>query len=153
MSIKQRFKYLLKVHNFSQKDFAEQSGYGISAIKMYLTGRTKVPKVDLCEAVKTVFPHVNLNWFIMGEEPKWVSEPPYGVDPEWAGPGQVSEGATSSEAKLLAESTPQELAQAESIVMKLLLRELKRMREDMQDDDPELARKYGLDELLDDILE
>jgi transcriptional regulator with XRE-family HTH domain len=153
MSIKQRFKYLLKVHNFSQKDFAEESGYGISAIKMYLTGRTKVPKVDLCEAVKKVFPHVNLNWFIMGEEPKWVSPPPFNVDPDWSATGNAVENIPAHEAKLLEESSAKEIAQAESIVMKLLLRELKRMRQDMKTKNPELIEEYGLDELLDDILE
>ena len=152
MSVKERFMWLLDAHEISREKFGRQAGYNPNTITSFVSGKTKYPRQDFFEAVKKVFPYVNLNWFIVGEGEKWVSAPPEGIDPEWSGPGQVAEEATSYKTKLLADSTPQEVAQAESIVMKLLLRELKRMREDMQEDDPELARKYGLDELLDDIL-
>lgn len=149
MSVKQRFKYLLDIHGISQKDFAEKGDYGINAVKMFLLGRTKIPKIDLCEAVKKVFPYVNLNWFIVGEGPKWVSPPPPGVDPEWDASGGTV--AQKVEAQILADSSPQEVAQAESLVTKLLLREIKRMRDDMKDSNPGLVDKYGLDELLEDV--
>ena len=55
------------------------------------------------------------------------------------------------EAQILADSSPQEVAQAESLVTKLLLREIKRMRDDMKDSNPGLVDKYGLDELLEDV--
>lgn len=147
--------WLLEAHKISRESFGRQADYNPNTITAFVNGKTKSPRQDFFEAVKKVFPYVNLNWFIVGEGEKWVSAPPGGIDPEWSGPGQVAEKAMSYdyESKLLADSTPQEVAQAESIVMKLLLRELKRMRDDMKEDNPELARKYGLDELLDDILE
>uniref|UniRef100_UPI0024A7BD29 hypothetical protein n=1 Tax=Phaeodactylibacter xiamenensis TaxID=1524460 RepID=UPI0024A7BD29 len=89
------------------------------------------------------------NWFIVGEGPKWVSPPPPGVDPEWDAAGGTV--AQKVEAQILADSSPQEVAQAESLVTKLLLREIKRMRDDMKDSNPGLVDKYGLDELLEDV--
>lgn len=151
MSVKERFVWLLDSHEISREKFGRQAGYNPNTITSFVSGKTKYPRQDFFEAVKKVFPYVNLNWFIVGEGEKWVSAPPEGIDPEWAGPGKIEEGATPSEKKLLAESTPQELAQAESLVTKLLLREIKRMRDDMKDSNPGLVDKYGLDELLEDV--
>jgi transcriptional regulator with XRE-family HTH domain len=149
MSVRERFIELLEMHEMQQTTFAEKSGYGLSALKMFLNGRTKFPRLDFCLAIKNVFPYLSLDWLIIGEGPKWVSPPPPGVDPEWDAAGGTV--AQKVEAQILADSSPQEVAQAESLVTKLLLREIKRMRDDMKDSNPGLVDKYGLDELLEDV--
>ncbi len=153
MSVLERFRWLLNAKKITLKEFAQKSGFGESALKAFNTGRTEYPRLDFCFAVKKVFPYVSLDWLVMGEGEKWISAPPEWMDPDWSATGNTAENIPAHEAKLLEESSAKEIAQAESIVMKLLLRELKRMRQDMKTKNPELIEEYGLDELLDDILE
>lgn len=76
---------------------------------MFLFGWMKVFKIDFCEVVKKVFLYVNLNWFIMGEELKWVSLFFFNVDLDWFVIGNVVENILVYEVKFLEESSVKEI--------------------------------------------
>ena len=74
MSVRERFIQLLEEKKFSQAQFSKASGYTANAVNKFLTGRTTSPKQDFFEAVKKAWPDVNLDWLIIGEEPKYIKK-------------------------------------------------------------------------------
>ena len=74
MSVRDRFIELLEEKYFSQARFCKVTGYTTNALTKFITGRTQYPKQDFFEAVKMAWPDVNLNWLIIGEEPKYIKK-------------------------------------------------------------------------------
>lgn len=74
MSVRERFKELLFDKKISQTDFCNMTGYSMTTLSRYLQEHTKYAKEDFFEAIKKTWSEVNLNWLIMGEEPKYIKK-------------------------------------------------------------------------------
>ena len=60
-----RLKQFLAAENITQAQFASTIGVGKSNISHVLSGRNK-PGYDFIRAIMAGYPHLNINWLIMG---------------------------------------------------------------------------------------
>jgi transcriptional regulator with XRE-family HTH domain len=67
MPLSERIKEFLDEKEISQKDFCDKTGYNDRTFSNVLTGRTKVPKIDLVEAFIRFYPEVDIRWLILGD--------------------------------------------------------------------------------------
>lgn len=65
--LSERIKDFLQEKNITQKDFCDVTGYNDRNLSNILTGRTKVPKIDLIAAFIKFYPEVDVRWLVLGE--------------------------------------------------------------------------------------
>lgn len=75
MSIESRFKTLLSDNKLTASAMADLIGVQASTLSHILGGRNK-PSVDILIKLKTAFPDLDLDWFLMGEKTKPVHTNP-----------------------------------------------------------------------------
>ena len=66
MSIQNRIKMVIKMHNLTASAFADKIGVQRSSVSHILTGRNN-PSLDFIEKTLINFPRVNADWLIMGK--------------------------------------------------------------------------------------
>lgn len=66
MSIQNRIKLVIKMHNLTASAFADKIGVQRSSVSHILTGRNN-PSLDFIEKTLINFPRVNADWLIMGK--------------------------------------------------------------------------------------
>ena len=66
MSIQDRIKMVIKMHNLSSSAFADKIGVQRSSVSHILTGRNN-PSLDFIEKTLKNFPRVNADWLILGK--------------------------------------------------------------------------------------
>ncbi len=67
MKVNERLILLLQTEGIKQTDFSKKTGYPRTNLNNFLNGVTKMPKVDLIEAILIFFPHWNIRWILLGE--------------------------------------------------------------------------------------
>ena len=66
MSIQDRIKMVIKMHNLTSSAFADKIGVQRSSVSHILTGRNN-PSLDFIEKTLKNFPRVNADWLILGK--------------------------------------------------------------------------------------
>ena len=67
MSLPERLKMIMKMHNLTASSFADRIGVQRSSISHIMSGRNK-PSLDFIEKTLTSFPKVNAGWLITGKQ-------------------------------------------------------------------------------------
>lgn len=129
MSLRERVKFLLQQTKLSQADFENRSGYSRAVMSNFLTGKTDKPRIDLLEAMKQVFPNLNLNWLITGKGDIWDGPAPNGL--EHIKPPQSPTDSPNLE-----------------LLNALLIQKLEAVARHLQQNDPEAYKQLRLDELI-----
>lgn len=145
MTVRERFVSLLEFYSMQQTEFADKSGYGLSALKMFLNGRTKHPRLDFCLAVKKVFPNLSLDWLLLGEEPQWRDA----MEKSNYDQNKLSK-AEEEQLKYEEQKLDQELRQLR-LNNRLMVQTIRRVTEELDQNNPELVKKIKLWELLEDL--
>lgn len=128
MSVNQRVKEFLESEALSQKEFCQKTGYSENNLSNFLTGKTKLPRIDLLEAIAIHFPHVNLKWILTGE-------------------GEMSENRAVSGTKAPPKKEEFSIKEKE-ILYQLLLSKVKEMAREIERNNPEKYYALDLDKLL-----
>jgi len=68
-TIKDRIAHIMRVNNLTAAQLADQLDVQRSGISHLLSGRNK-PSLDFIMKLKENFPEFNLDWIILGKEPK-----------------------------------------------------------------------------------
>jgi transcriptional regulator with XRE-family HTH domain len=80
MSIQNRIKIIMQMHNLNASAFADKIGVQRSSLSHILSGRNN-PSLDFIEKTLLNFPRVDGEWLITGQQKKEKSIPPRKVDP------------------------------------------------------------------------
>lgn len=67
MTISDRFTLFLREKGISQKEFSEKTGYLRQSLSKFITGTTKLPKIDLIIGLMIHYPELNIRWLLLGE--------------------------------------------------------------------------------------
>ena len=79
MSIQNRIKIIMQMHNLNASAFADKIGVQRSSLSHILSGRNN-PSLDFIEKTLLNFPRVDGEWLITGQQKKEKSIPPRKVD-------------------------------------------------------------------------
>lgn len=67
MTIQDRLKMIIKMHNLTASSFADKIGVQRSSLSHIMAGRNK-PSMDFIEKTLKSFPRVNANWLLTGKQ-------------------------------------------------------------------------------------
>ena len=98
-----RLKQFLAAENITQAQFASTIGVGKANISHVLSGRNK-PGYDFIKAIMAGYPHLNINWLILGSGKMYTMNQP-------ASPKPVEDGTINFDTEslpLFIEDTPSE---------------------------------------------
>lgn len=79
MSIQNRIKIIMQMHNLNASAFADRIGVQRSSLSHILSGRNN-PSLDFLEKTLQHFPRVDGDWLITGQQKKEKSNPPGKVE-------------------------------------------------------------------------
>lgn len=75
MDINDRFLLFLREKRISQKEFCEKTGYLRQSLSKFITGTTKLPKIDWVIGLLEQYPELNMRWLLLGEGEMWLDTP------------------------------------------------------------------------------
>ena len=124
MSLAERLKKVIDEEG-SQKQFCEKTGIKQTAVSRIINSDSGLRSQTL-EQIAKAFPTLNLRWLLLGDGPQWTY-------------------STATPEESLVADTSAEYTPSLKRVNKLLEQRVATLEQLIKDNDPELARRYGIE--------